>query len=129
MKIPEMKYSGSATAFVIAGAASIEGMNVASANPRQANDAAPTASATSSAGSVVPGIGTPYTIQPTRLTSTSIRNETTIAFPTRPAMNTQLGRGVERTRFSTPFSRSWVIEIAGLTIVAEITARVRIAGT
>jgi hypothetical protein len=44
-------------------------------------------------------------------------------------MNTQLGSGVPRTRFSTPFSRSWVSEIAGLTIVAEITARVMIAGT
>ncbi len=54
---------------------------------------------------------------------------TTIELPTRPAMNTGAGRGVPRTRFSRPASRSRVRLIARFTLVAEITPRVMIAGT
>ena len=68
-------------------------------------------------------------MRPIAVTTTSSRTETTIALPTRPAKKTQVGSGVPRPRFSTPFSRSTVSEIARLCIVAETTARVMIAGT
>ena len=53
----------------------------------------------------------------------------TSALPTRPAKKTQLGSGVPRPRLRIPFSRSTVSWIARLWMVAETTARVRIAGT
>ena len=54
---------------------------------------------------------------------------TTSELPTRPAMKTEGGSGVPRTRFSRPASRSAGRVVASLTVVAEITASVRIAGT
>ena len=60
---------------------------------------------------------------------TSISSEITSALPTRPAKKTHGGIGVPRPRLRIPFSRSVVSRIATLCIVAETTARVRIAGT
>jgi hypothetical protein len=62
-------------------------------------------------------------------TIASIRAEITSALPTRPAKKTQLGIGVPRPRLRIPFSRSSVSCTARLWSVAEITARLRIAGT
>ena len=59
----------------------------------------------------------------------SISSEITIALPIRPAKKTQVGSGVPRPRLRIPFSRSTVSRIATLCMVAETTARVRIAGT
>jgi hypothetical protein len=59
MKTPDRKYSGSTVALVTAGAASSVGITAASAKPRQEKENAPTASVTSSAGSVLVGIVTP----------------------------------------------------------------------
>jgi hypothetical protein len=58
MKTPERKYRGRTATFVIAGAASSEGMRAVSANPRHENEAAPTRIATKSAGAVEVGTST-----------------------------------------------------------------------
>ena len=55
--------------------------------------------------------------------------EMTSELPTRPATKAAGGRGVPRTRLSWPASRSAGRLVASLTVVAEITASVRIAGT
>ena len=68
-------------------------------------------------------------MRPIAVSRTSISSETTIALPTLPAMKTQLGIGVPRPRFSTPFSRATTSEKHRLTRAAEMTARVMIAGT
>ena len=104
-------------------------MIVVSATPRAQNEAEPTASVTNRAPSRDHGTATPNRIRPSAVTSTNINSAVTIAFPIRPAMNTQLGSGVPRSRFRIPPSRRMVRLIARLTVVADTTARVITPGT
>src|SRR4051794_9657910 len=104
-------------------------MSPLSAIPSAQNDVAPTATVTAISPARDHGTDTPYTSAPIATTSTSINRLTTIALPTRPAMNAHGGRGVPRPRLRIPSSRAIVTLIARFTIVAETSASVRIAGT
>ena len=55
MNTPEMKYSGSVTAWVMGWAASWSRITEARAKPMQQKDTAPTITVTASAGAVRPG--------------------------------------------------------------------------
>src|SRR5262245_43313224 len=107
------------TRFVIGAAADSEGMAAVSASPRHENVAAPTARVTKTAGRWDHGMSPPNAIQPTIATTQSIRTETTIEFPTRPATNAHRGSGVARLRLRMPSSRSIVTDIARFWNVAE----------
>ena len=108
----------------------LRGDRAVRAMPRQQKEAAPTTSVSEDRRQPLPGDRRRRRGRGrSPRAATSISSATTIELPTRPAMKTQAGIGVPRPRFRRPSSRAITSDIARLCIVAEITARVMIAGT
>ena len=129
MNTSEMNSSGRMDAFTIAGAASAFGMTVVTASPSVQNVAAAIASVSSTAGSVFVGSSTPKASQPAPATMITNSAVSSTEWMILPARYDQLGRGVPRTRFSSPPSLANVMPMATFVYVAPTTAKTMMPGT